>query len=173
MLPSAPERAAGAPSRLPPAVRWRLVGILVAVLLFLGTYNDQVLTFLTTGWLRGLAAVGLDRQAAVLQQGVNGGITKRLLPAVATYAALYLGVSLLLLRLLLPAPAHWLLVLRLYAGTLGTYAVLVLLGKLAGNIPWIYQLSRQILDFVVSPLPVGGLYVLLRAGPRAGNAPAA
>ena len=36
--------------------------------------------------------------------------------------------------------------------------------KLAGNAQWAYRLSRQILDFVMSPLPVAGLYVLLRVG---------
>ena len=170
MSPLAPDSAAAHPRRPLATGRWVLVGTLVAALLLLGTYNDQVLAFLTAGWLRGLAAVGLDRPVAALQQGINGGITKRLLPAVATYAALYLGTSLLLLRLLLPAPAQWRLVLGLYAGALGAYAALVLLGKLAGDATWIYQLSRQLLDFVVSPLPVGGLYVLLRAGLVIGNA---
>lgn len=172
MRPLVPDPAAARKRRPPPVIRWLLVGILVAALLLLGTYNDQVLALLTAGWLRGLAAVGLDRPAAALQQGINGGITKRLLPAVATYAAVYLGISLLLLRLLLPTPAQWRLALRLYAGALGAYAALVLLGKLAGDVTWIYQLSRQILDFVVSPLPVGGLYVLLRAGLGTGDAPA-
>ncbi|WP_188562363.1 hypothetical protein [Hymenobacter frigidus] len=41
---------------------------------------------------------------------------------------------------------------------------IVLAAKLAGDVTWAYQLSRQILDFVVSPLPVAGLYVLFRAG---------
>ena len=98
-----------------------------------------------------------------MQQGINGGITKRLLPAVATYAALYLGICLLLLRLVL-APAQWRMAVALYAGTLAVYVGIVLLGKLTGDAVWAYRLSRQILDFVVSPLPVAGLYVLFRAG---------
>jgi hypothetical protein len=69
-----------------------------------------------------------------------------------------------LLRLLLPAPAQWHLVLRLYAGVLVVYVAIVLLGKLSHDAVWAYKLSRQILDFVISPIPVAGLYVLMRAG---------
>ena len=54
--------------------------------------------------------------------------------------------------------------LRLYAGALAVYVAIVLAAKLAGDVAWAYRLSRQILGFVMSPLPVAGLYVLLRAG---------
>ena len=157
--------------RTPPSIsRWVLVGILIIALLLIGVYDEFVLSFLTTGWLKVLGTVGLRQKAEALQQGVNGGITKRLLPAVATYALAYLGLCLLLLRVLLPNPAQWLLVLRLYAGTIAVYIAIIALAKVASNAPWAYQLSRQILDFLVSPLPVAGLYVLMRAGfgPRKG-----
>jgi hypothetical protein len=144
-------------------MRWALVALLLLALLLIGVYDDQTLAFLTVTWQRLLAASGLDRMATAMQQGINGGITKRLLPAVATYAALYLGICLLLLRLVL-APAQWRMAVKLYAGTLAVYVGIVLVGKLTGDAVWAYRLSRQILDFVVSPLPVAGLYVLLRAG---------
>lgn len=145
--------------------------LLLLALLLIGVYDDQTLTFLTVLWQRLLVASGLHHLAAALQQGINGGITKRLLPAVATYAALYLGICLLLLRLVL-APAQWRMAVAIYAGTLAVYVGIVLAGKLAGDAVWAYRLSRQILDFVVSPLPVAGLYVLFRAGfgPRAAGA---
>lgn len=142
---------------------WALVGALIGVLLLVGVYDEPIFAFLTARWQQVLAAVGLGRQAEALQQGINGGITKRLLPAVATYAAVYLSLCLLLLRRLLTAP-EWRLALRLYAGTLVVYVGMVLLNKLFGEARWAYQLSRQVLDFVVSPLPVGILYVLFRAG---------
>ncbi|MBF9221899.1 XrtX-associated membrane protein [Hymenobacter ruricola] len=145
-------------------VRWALVGALLAALLLLGVYDVPVLAFLTKWWLWALAAVGLRQQVETLQQGISGSVVKRLLPAVATYAVVYLGVCLLLLRLLLPSPAQWRLVLWLYAGTLAVYVALVAFGKLGGDVAWAYRLSRQLLDFVVSPLPVAGLYVLLRSG---------
>lgn len=161
MPPEADARAVQ-PAARPAPGRWGLVALLLLALLLLGFYQEPIVDFLTNVWQHFLAALGLQRQAAALQQGVNGGVAKRLLPAVATYAAVYLAVSLLLLRVLLLE--HWRLVWRLYAGALGVYVALVLLGKLGGDIGWAYRLSRQILDFVVSPLPVAGLFVLLRAG---------
>lgn len=143
---------------------WALVGGLVAVLLLIGVYDEPILAFLTARWQEALTAAGLRRYAEALQQGINGGILKRFLPAVATYAGCYLGICLLLLRLLLPFRAQWRLALRLYAGVLVVYVALVLLGKFSGDAQWAYRLSRQLLDFVVSPLPVAGLYVLFRAG---------
>lgn len=147
-----------------PLARRTLVGLLLALLLLIGVYDYHFLDFLTATWQKILAAVGLQQRVEGMQQGINGSITKRLLPAVATYAALYLGICLLLLRLLLPSRRQWRLALQLYAGTLAVYVAIVLLGKLAGDAQWAYRLSRQLLDFVVSPLPVVGLYVLFRAG---------
>ena len=143
--------------------RWLLAGSLVLALLLLGVYNHQVLDVLTTAWQRGLAALGLANAANTMQRGIDAGVTKRMLPAVATYAAGYLSLCLLLLHLLL-TPAQWQLTWRLYAGALAAYVLIAVLGKLAGNAQWAYLLSRHLLDFVVSPLPVAGLYVLFRAG---------
>ncbi|MDO7853903.1 XrtX-associated membrane protein [Hymenobacter convexus] len=154
----ATEQAAPVPAR----ARWALVALLLLVLLLLGFYEEPVVLFLTSCWQRALSALGLARQAAAFQQGINGSVVKRLLPAVATYAAIYLVVSLLLLRLLLPE--QWRLVWRLYAGALAAYVALVLLGKLGGDVIWAYRLSRQLLDFIISPLPVAGLFVLMRTG---------
>ena len=158
------------PSRLSGPGRWLLAGGLVLALLLLGVYNQLVLDALTAGWQRGLTALGLTRTANTMQHGIDAGITRRMLPAVATYAALYLSLCLLLLHLLL-APAQWQLAWRLYAGALAAYLLIAVLGKLAGNAQWAYLLSRHLLDFVVSPLPVAGLYVLFRAGfgPAAGR----
>ena len=171
--PSSPAELVPAPHWLSGPVRWLLVGALVLALLLLGVYNAPVLDGLTTGWQRGLAALGLADAANAMQHGIDAGITRRMLPAVATYAALYLSVCLLLLYLLL-TPAQWQLTWLLYAGALAVYVVVAVLGKLAGDARWAYRLSRHLLDFVVSPLPVAGLYVLFRAGfgPAATDAPA-
>ncbi|MCC3154984.1 hypothetical protein Q3A66_18160 [Hymenobacter sp. BT770] len=143
---------------------WASVGALVILLFLIGIYDEPILQLLTLFWQKALAAVGLQRQAQALQQGINGGILKRFLPAVATYAVLYLSICLLLLRLLLPAPAQWRLALRLYAGALAMYVAMVLLNKLTGNAAWAYRLSRHLLDFIVSPLPVAALVVLFKSG---------
>ena len=139
-----------------------MAGLIIGLLL-LGVYDEIVIAFLTALWQKLLAAVGMRQRAEALQQGINAGITKRMLPAVATYAALYLSTCLLLLRLLL-STAQWRLALRLYAGLLAVYVAIVIVGKLAGDAKWAYQLSRQILDFVVSPIPIAALYVLFQAG---------
>ena len=159
------------PSALPPAssrlparpTRWLLVGLLLVALLLIGVYSDDVMAAITSLWQKGLATVGLTRVAAAMQQGINGGITKRPLPAVATYAIMYLSICLPLLYQLLQ-PAQWRLAWRLYVGALLVYIAITMAGKLAGNVQWAYRLSRQILDFIISPLPVAGLYVLFRAG---------
>ncbi|WP_143080155.1 XrtX-associated membrane protein [Hymenobacter arizonensis] len=143
--------------------KWVVAGLLVGVLFLIGVFDEPVLQALTKFWQSLMASLGLSRSAQTLQQGIDGGITKRFLPAVATYAVLYLSTCLLLLRILLP-PAAWRLALRLYAVTLAVYVAMVLLNKLTGNSAWAYRLSRQLLDFIVSPLPVAGLYVLMRAG---------
>lgn len=146
------------------AVYWLLVGALVLLLLLIGVYDEHILQLLTSAWQQALAALGLKTYADSLQQGINGGITKRFLPAVATYAVLYLSTCLLLLRVLLPTAGQWRLVLLFYAGTLATYAGIVVLNKLTGNADWAYRLSRQLLDFVISPVPVAGLLALFKSG---------
>ena len=156
-------------AELPPAAsgrlgRWILAGALFGALLLVGVYNDTVFEVLTTGIHRLMAALGLYQPHAQTQPGVDANVTQRYLPAGLVYAGLYLGVCLALLWLLLPTPGQWRLVLRLYAGALAVYAVLVLLGKFTGNTVWLYRLARNLLDFVMSPLPVAGLYVLFRAG---------
>ena len=142
---------------------WLPVGLLLLALLLIGVYSDSVLTTVTTLWQKGLEAAGLGRVAAAMQQGINGGIAKRPFPAVATYGVLYLSICLLLLHQVLQ-PAQWRLAWRLYVAALLVYIAITLGAKLAGNVQWAYRLSRQILDFIMSPLPVAGLYVLFRAG---------
>ncbi|MBD2768827.1 hypothetical protein IC235_13105 [Hymenobacter sp. BT664] len=158
---SSPSLVTKGPSRV---AHWAAVGGLVILLLLLGVFDELILQALTVFWQKSLAAVGLHRQVEALQRQVNGGITKRLLPAVASYTILYLGTCLLLLRVLLPTPAQWRVACQLYASVFAVYATIVLLNKLTGNTVWAYRLSRQLLDFIVSPLPVAGVYVLLRAG---------
>ncbi|WP_425556422.1 XrtX-associated membrane protein [Hymenobacter saemangeumensis] len=144
--------------------RWVLVGLLVLVLFLAGVYDAQIFGFLTTAWQKVLSAVGLSRQAELLQQGVHGGVTHRALPAVLTYAAFYIALCLLLLRLLVHDPLQWRLVLQLYAGIIAAYVLIVAIGKLAGDAVWAYRLSRHLIDFLVGPLPIAGLLVLFRAG---------
>lgn len=152
-----------APRRPHLSGRWVLVALLLASLLLLGVFSEQIIASLISAWQRLLQALGAGHYAESLQHAINGGIAKRPLPAIATYAVLYLSNSLLLLYLVL-TPTQWRLAWRLYAGTLAAYVLITALGKLAGNAQWAFRLSRQLLDFVMSPIPVAALYVLFRAG---------
>lgn len=147
------------------------MGLLLSALLLVGVYSEVVLTIITALWQKGLKAAGLDRAAAAMQQSINGDIIEQPFAAVATYRILYLSICLLLLHHVLQ-PAQWRLAWRLYVAALLVYAATTLVAKLAGNVQWAYSLSRQVLHFIMSPLPVAGLYVLFRAGfgPQPGKA---
>jgi len=134
--------------------------VLIALLFWVGVYDEPVFTFLTASWHKLFSAVGVADRLSVVQQGVSGEVTKRSLPAVFTYALLYTSVCLLLLRLLLPAHRRR-LVLTLYGVVFCCCAVLLLAGKLSGVV-WPYQLGRRLIDFIVSPLPIIVLVPLLR-----------
>jgi hypothetical protein len=163
LAPLLSRRSPAAARYLAGPVRWALVGFLLLGLLLLGLFSEQVITWLISVWQQALQKIGAGHYAASLQSSVNSGIAKRPLPAIATYAAVYLSTCLLLLHLLL-APAQWQLAWRLYVGGLAGYVLITLLVKLTGNAEWAYRLSRQLLDFIISPLPVAGLYILFRAG---------
>jgi len=141
-----------------------MVALLVGLLLLGGVYDADVFAFLTPLWQKVLSAVGLDRQAAALQQGINQNVTQRSLLAAASYAALYVGICLLILRLVLRNRQQWRLCLWLYAGVAAAYVFLVIMGRLAGDAFWAYKLSRHLIDFLASPIPVAGLIVLFRSG---------
>jgi hypothetical protein len=140
------------------------VAVLILLLLLAGVYDEVIFAFFTSLWQKAFALFGIGEQADALQHGIHRRITRRALPAVITYAAIYVSICLLVLRLLLRDPAQWRLTLRLYAGVGVAYIVIVLLGKLAGDVVWAYRLSRHLIDFVVSPIPIAGLFVLFRAG---------
>ena len=158
-----PEQPIAPHQKLPPAVRWSSVGFLILALLLLGVFNNAVILFFTALWHQGLAVLGLSQVAGALQQDLGNNVSARFLPAAATYTVLYLSLCLLLLRLLL-TPAQWRLTVQLYAGSMVVFIGMMLLTKLAGGAEWTHRLSRDFLDFIVSPLPVAGLYVLFQTG---------
>ncbi|AII52426.1 hypothetical protein N008_10610 [Hymenobacter sp. APR13] len=142
-------------------LRLTAVAVLIMLLFLCGIYDETVFTILGPAWQKVATTLGFSEQLARLQQGISGEVVKRSLPVVATYALLYLSLSLLLLRLLLPA-RRMPLVLKLYGFVILAYIILLLVGRLTGNVPWVYQLGRRLIDFLVSPLPIIILVCLLR-----------
>jgi hypothetical protein len=146
--------------------RWLLAGGLGVLLFVVGMESDAVFALLTRAWQSLLAGLGLGPALARWQQGTSSLVTTRSLPAVATYSLAYVGLCLLLLHVLLRDGRRTRWAAQVYLGLLGLYVVLLLAGRLAGNLPWALKLSRRIIDFVVSPLPVMMLLPLLWPGAR-------
>ncbi|GAA3923322.1 XrtX-associated membrane protein [Hymenobacter algoricola] len=158
-MPEAQLRGLTRPSVL--VLRGILAAVLVLALFAVGVYSDAVLVAIDRFWQQLLTLLGLADQAATLQQGISGLVTKRSLISVVTYSLLYTGSCLLLLVLALYDARRLRLALQLYGAVFGACAVLVLTGKLAGDAAWAYQLARRLIDFIVSPLPVIMLVPLL------------
>ena len=142
------------------ALRWLLAVFLVGLLFCLGTYDEAVFAWLTDACQHALRAVGLDTWAGRIQQGTSGQVTTRSLPAMLLYGLGYTSICLGILALLLPPPASR-TALGLYALVFVLSALLLLGGKLAGDVAWAYQLGRRLIDFIVSPLPLIVLLPLL------------
>lgn len=150
------------PWRPADVLRALAAAILLVLLFTIGTYSDAVLLAADGFWQHVLAVIGLADRAAAVQQGISGLVTKRSLISVVTYSLLYTGTCLLLLVVVLYTARRIRLVFLLYGGIFVVCAVLVVLGKLAGDVAWAYKLARRLIDFIVSPLPVIILIPLLR-----------
>jgi small-conductance mechanosensitive channel len=146
-----------------PAVllRGALIVGLVLALFFIGIFSDAVLAAIDAFWQHLLRLLGLADQAATLQQGISGLVTKRSLISVVTYSLLYTCGCLLLLIVALNDGRRFRLVLQLYAAVFAACFALVVVGKLAGDATWAYKLARRLIDFIVSLLPVIILVPLL------------
>lgn len=144
-----------------PAGRLLIAAGLVFLLFWLGYASEPVFAALTRNWQLLLHALGLEHLLQKAQGGTSSEVTRRSLPAVASYALLYLAVCLLLLRVLLRPAARWWVAAQLYASAGALIVALLLLGKLSGNTIWLYQAARRLIDFLVSPLPVALLLALL------------
>ena len=146
--------------------RWCLAVVLALVLFMVGVESDAIFAALTRGWQALFNLVGLGDTLARLQQGTSHLVTTRSLPAMGTYSLLYVGGCLLLLHVLLRDGRRTRWIAQLYLGLLVLYVLLMVGGRLGGNAEWAFRLSRRIIDFTVSPLPVMMLLPLLWPGAR-------
>jgi hypothetical protein len=159
---------AASPAPVPPLTpaRWLLAAGLALALFVVGMQSDAVFAALTRAWQALFELAGLGAAAARWQQGTSGLVTTRSLPAMGTYSLLYVGGCLLLLHVLLRDGRRTRWVAQVYLGLLGLYVLLLLLGRLGGNVPLAYKLGRRIIDFTISPLPVMILLPVLWPGTR-------
>ncbi len=141
--------------------RWILAALLAAVLFLAGMEVEAVFAALTQFWQVVFRGIGLAGVLARWQQGTSQLVTTRSLPAVASYSVLYAAVSVLLLHVLLRSATRTRWVAQVYLGLFGLYALLMLIGKLGGNLAWAYRVARHVIDFLISPLPVMLLLPLL------------
>jgi hypothetical protein len=156
------------PAPVPPLTpaRWLLAGLLALTLFIVGMQSDAVFAALTRAWQSLFDLVGLGTAAARLQQGTSGLVTTRSLPAMGTYSLLYVGGCLLLLHVLLRDGRRTRWAAQVFLGLLGLYVLLLVVGRLGGNVPLAYKLGRRIIDFTISPLPVMILLPVLWPGTR-------
>lgn len=157
--------ASAAVPPLTPA-RWLLAAGLALALFIIGMQSDAVFAALTQAWQALFDLVGLGAVATRLQQGTSGLVTTRSLPAMGTYSLLYVGGCLLLLHVLLRDGRRTRWAAQVYVGLLGLYVLLLVVGRLGGNVHLAYKLGRRIIDFTISPLPVMILLPVLWPGTR-------
>jgi exosortase/archaeosortase family protein len=138
------------------------VGVaLLVVLALVSIFQSNVVAALSRGWAALLATgpAWLHHVPGASAGDVPAGVSHLALPVGAAFFGLFIGISLLGMRLLLSGRA-WRLAWRCYAG-IGLACVLLLaLGRVGGG-PGVYRLGRLLLDFLASLLPVAGLLVLL------------
>ncbi|MGI4762221.1 MAG: XrtX-associated membrane protein [Janthinobacterium lividum] len=144
--------------------RWLLAGLLAGALFAVGMAPEVVFAVLTRGWQVVFGWLGQGGALAQLQQGTSHLVTTRSLPAMATYGLLYVAGCLLLLHALLRDGRRTRWAAQVYLGLLGLCVLLLVGGRLGGNIAWAYKLGRRVIDFVISPLPVMILLPVLWPG---------
>jgi exosortase/archaeosortase family protein len=165
-LPAAPATASSPAASLAPARTWLTArsvagGALLVVLVLLDAFHDRVIGVFGTVWAAMLAGgpSWLRQLPGAAAGDVPNGVSHLALPVGMAYLLLFLILSLLALLLLLPArarPTIW----RCYGGIGLACILLALVGWVAVS-PMAYRLSRLLLDFLTSVLPVAGLLVLL------------
>jgi hypothetical protein len=143
-----------------------MAGLLLAGLLFGTTvYNSELYDLLDAGWQWGCSALGISHYDPNSLQQSNGVgqlmHNAHSVPAVLIFGVLYVGLCLALQRVLLPQASQRRLVSWFYGGACGVVLGLLLASKLGGSASLV-SLNKQLVHFVVSPLPVIILVPLLR-----------
>jgi hypothetical protein len=144
-----------------PLRQWLLLGFVGVALLLLGLFDEPVRDLLTDLFTTHQPATA----APVAEAPAGPALTTRNLPAMVVFGLSYIGLSILTLHLALANRRQTLIVGLVYGGVLGAVGGLLVLGKLLGS-PSLALPARELIDNVLSPLPVLLLLAALRLAPR-------
>jgi hypothetical protein len=164
LLATPPTRPPGLLQGLAPARR-ALCYVLVALLVLIRLFEDELCAWLELGWQRLSGAVPapvwLAAAGAAAQRSLQH-LTARPHSVVVEllYDVTYVGLCIGLLCALLPAGRGWRWSLRLYGG-FGLASLLLILAGQVGGLPLLTNLASQLLHGLLSPLPVMVLVPLL------------
>jgi hypothetical protein len=159
-----PVRPPGLLSGLVPARR-ALCYALVALLVIIRLFEDELCAWLEMGWQRLSGAVPappwLAAAGAAAQRSLQH-LTARphSVVVVVLYDITYVSLCFGLLCALLPAGRGWRWGLRIYGG-FGLVSLLLILAGQVGGLPLLTNLASQLLHGLLSPLPVMVLVPLL------------
>jgi len=142
--------------------RWGLLAAAAVALLLLGLYDEQARALLTQVAERVTGGGGGGLRPA----GEGAPLTTRNVPAMVAFGLLYVGLSVLVLHMALANRRQTWLVMLSYGGALGVVAALLIVGKLLGMGATFTPLAREVIDFILSPLPVVLLLAVFWLAPR-------
>ncbi len=134
----------------------------ILLLVVISILRDQILVLLNDVWANNILAAGpawLLKLPGATPGAMPAGVSHLALPVGAAYTGFFIAASLLAMYLLLPSHG-WKTVWRCYMGLVAAYVLLLLAGR-AGAGQNAYRVSRMLLDFMVSLLPIAGFLVLL------------
>ncbi len=147
--------------------QWVLLGLVGLALLLLGLFDERVRGLLTELFTAAPVATPTGVNPAAATAPVGGAVlTTRNIPAMIVFGLSYVGLSILTLHLALANRRQTWLVCLVYAGVFGLISVLLVLGRVLGQPATFTPPARELIDTILSPLPVLLLLAALRLAPR-------
>lgn len=134
-------------------IRYLLLAVLLVALLLLGAYTKAVYAWLDQFYLNLFTEGGLLHSFQSSQATVDSSITKRSWTTIFSYGLAYTGLSMLFLHAYFHNWQKTKIVLGLYGLLFAFCAMLIMIGKFA-HLLQANQLSRHLIELVVSPFPI-------------------
>lgn len=126
---------------------------LLTALLLIGALTDTIYRWLDDFYANLFAEGGLLHFLQASQTNVDQSITKRSWTTMLSFGLLYTGLSMLFLHVYFADLRKTKVVVGLYGLVFFFCAVLIVVGKLS-NVLQANQLSRHLIELIVSPFPI-------------------